>query len=175
MTTTDLDRTERARRRVALMVHECGHAIIAALHGATITEVTINDDEESGNTQISEPLGDDATAAVALAGPIAEASFSYGPRPSIPEIRSMLDGQCTADNTGDYDYLLASGQPLPLHVVKLVDTCMPAIHTLVMHMINNGGKADHQAVCAALNIPEEGGHLSAAASQIRAGFAPTPA
>lgn len=153
-------------------IHEASHAVVAVLAGGRITEValSLDDPDHLGHCTYT-GVPESAEGQVTLAGPIGEARHTYGASPSIREIRSVLDGQCDADGTGDLDKLTASGAPLPLEVARLVETSWPAIQTIARHL-NEHGKADHAVVCAALGIPEVDGHLSAAASMIRAGVLP---
>ena len=169
-----IDRQERARARLAAMYHEASHAVIAALHGAHITTVEILDAHPAHSGRCSYTgLTAAAEAAVTLAGPVGEARWTYGARPSPREVHSVLDGNCLADGSGDYDKLTASGDPLPWEVGSLVETCWPAIRAITQHLIRHD-RADHTVICAALGIPETDGHLSAQASAIRAGLSPTP-
>ncbi|MGA4690144.1 hypothetical protein ACPCXD_07725 [Rhodococcus sp. AB351] len=167
--------TMTVRERAAACAHEAAHAVVAALHGARIDTVALTPEhpERFGRCTYDGELTASAVAAVALAGPVGEARLTYGKSPSVREIRSVLDGQCADDGSGDYDHLIASGGPLPLEVVNLIETCWPAVAT-VARRLNQHGSADHATVCAALGIPESNGHLSAQASAIRAGFLPTP-
>lgn len=174
MQITAAEYQDRIKRRVAVMHHESAHAVIAALHGAHIKSVEILDDDSHHAGRCTYTgLTAAAEAAVTLAGPVGEARWTYGARPSPREVRSVLDGECFGDGSGDYDKLTASGDPLPWEVGSLVETCWPAIRAVTQHLIRHS-TADHRVVTAALGIPEVDGHLSAQASAIRAGLAPIP-
>lgn len=168
MKLSEIDRAERARTRVLTARHEAGHAVAAVMFGARIDVVELLDDtDRRGKCTYIGDLTAAADAAVAYAGPWVAARSLYGPMPSHREIRSVLDGTC------DHESLIASGVPLPRDVEPLLETCWPAIRAVTQHLIRHD-RADHAVVCAALGIPEVDGHLSAEASAIRAGLAPTP-
>lgn len=174
MQITATEYQDRIQARLAAMYHESAHAVIAAMHGAHIKSVEILDDHpDRAGLCTYTGLTAAAEAAVTLAGPVGEARWTYGKMPSPREVRSILDGNCFADGSGDHDKLTASGEPLPWEVGHLVETCWPAIRAIAQHLIRHG-TADHRVVTAALGIPETDGHLSAEAAAIRAGFAPTP-
>ncbi|MGX6511284.1 M50 family metallopeptidase [Rhodococcus sp. SJ-2] len=174
-TLANLPADEYAYAWTATAFHEAGHAVIAALHGPQIQHVAVtpNDPDNWGRCDYIGTLTASSQAAISLAGPAAEARFLYGGSPTVHEIRSVLDGQCAEDGSGDLDHLIASGGPLPMDTVNLINRCWESLKTIVLHM-NQHGSADHAVVCAALGIPTVNGHQSAQAASIRAGIPPTP-
>ncbi|QXF79748.1 hypothetical protein HBA53_00470 [Rhodococcus pyridinivorans] len=159
----------------AAAIHEASHAVAAVLAGGRITDLALtpHDPDHLGCCTYDGQLSAAAESQITLAGPYGEARHTYGARPSVRSIRSVLDGNCAADGTGDYDHLIASGEPLPFEVGRLIETTWPAIQTIARHLVAHD-HADHATVCAALGVPETDAHLSAQASSIRAGLAPTP-
>lgn len=74
--------------------HEAGHAVIARLLGGRVVMVTLEtDDEFAGQAGIEWPRRSRAeharaSACVALAGPIAERSFTGAEEPGLEELRA---------------------------------------------------------------------------------------
>ncbi|EHK82145.1 M50 family metallopeptidase [Rhodococcus pyridinivorans] len=159
----------------AAAIHEASHAVAAVLAGGRITDLALtpHDPDHMGRCTYDGQLSAAAEAQITFAGAVGEARWTYGKMPSIREVRSVLDGHCAADGTGDLDKLTASGEPLPFEVGRLIETTWPAIQTIARHLVAHD-HADHATVCAALGVPETDSHLSAQASSIRAGFTPTP-
>lgn len=176
-TLAQLPRDEYIAAKASVCVHEAAHAIASVMAGGHIINVEILENAPGRFGNMSHYAGnmtEDEEMKIALAGPYADARLAYGPNPSIRSIHSLLTDQCAADGkSGDWDRLVASGMPVPWEVGRLIETCWPAVQRLACHL-NDHGTADHAVVCAALGLDVTDGHLTAAASQIRAGFPPTP-
>ncbi|MFG3617479.1 M50 family metallopeptidase [Nocardia sp. NPDC047654] len=89
------DLTDSERNHVATCVHEAGHAVLAVLAGATVTQCYARPDGDGR----AEYFGHDPQreAGIAWAGPYAEALFIYDGQPSADVLNDYLTNASLED------------------------------------------------------------------------------
>lgn len=156
-----MELTEIEHVRLALSVHESGHAVAAALFGAHVGEVMV----AHGGPRIA-PDGmagfcrfHDGTATqihrpeIFAAGVAAQALWQHGPRPTAPQFAALLRHNHQDDRQLRRLAAVAGDVPIsPSAVVPLVSRCWPAITELAVKLFQDK-PVGHREVCAALRMP----------------------
>ncbi len=169
---------EGARRdRLAVAVHEAGHAVAGVALGAELRSAVLAPEGttlrggRAGQTNFS----DQATyhdPEVAYAGPWAQAKFQAGGRrPTLREFYALLD------STGHNDRQVltaAGGTHEGAGVVPMLDRCWPAVLT-VARKLHTVGEIHQEDVLGALGITDGGGEFSVQLASLRSGSASVPA
>jgi hypothetical protein len=151
--------TTTQRERLAVAVHEAGHAVIGALHGATVSGLRVLSvvDSEGRNgfcsyKPFSGPVGA-YWGRILAAGPMAEAVFRYGPQFNSGQLAALLDARHT-----DRDELARlafshGGMTVPsTEVLPLLTRCWSSVAELATRLYTHGS-ATHRDVLDALGVP----------------------
>lgn len=170
-----LTRTGFSPTRVALALHEAGHAVVGAVYGATTEQATLSADSAHGLcTFTADSFGPSAHAYrphIAAAGAVAAAMLAHGPRPALHHIERHLHGP---DRHELHTMSLSTMQPMSaslLAVRPLVSQCWGAIADLATSLYF-GDEIGHSDVCAALGITDGGGPASMQLALLRSGSGP---
>jgi len=161
-----------AYKRYETCWHESGHAVSAVVLGAQIRSVVVPDDEgltdPSGLTSIepdSFPAG--RKAAIAYAGPWAQARWIAGRRPTLRQLYSVMQHHTPAT---DGAVLCASGGTAAgSDVVPLMERCWPAVAKVASKLLIES-RASHEDVCSALGLSRHSRGIELA--MIRSGSSP---
>jgi hypothetical protein len=167
--------TDNDRRRIALAVHEAGHAVVGALYGATIERAALDDDGADGECEFAaDTFGSTARAhrpLIAAAGAVAAAVFDHGPRPTLRQIEAHLEGSDREElRLASLSSVESPTAPLT-DVLPVVLRCWPAIGE-VATALALGEEITHADVSAALGLTDCGGPGSFELALIRSGSAP---
>lgn len=157
-----MELTDIEHVRLALSVHEAGHAVTAALFGAHVGEVMvahggprIAPDGMAGFCRFHD--GDFVTRMhrpeIFAAGVAAQALWQYGPRPTAPQFAALLRHNHQDDRQLRRLAAVAGDVPIsPSAVLPLVSRCWPAITELAVKLFQDK-PVGHREVCAALKMP----------------------
>ncbi|MCH9735715.1 MAG: hypothetical protein K0U78_14385 [Actinomycetia bacterium] len=163
------DLTELERDRLAVAVHEAGHAVAATLLGGRISMACVGTfgGYALGETRHSHvPAG--AEPSILFAGPWAEARWLTGRRPTPRDMYRVLDGH----GCRDYTALQASGGTAAASsVAVLLERCWPSVIELAKRLWHPG-IARHTEVCAALGLSSDPDTRAVELALIRSGSAP---
>ena len=152
--------TEADYERIAVAMHEAGHACAAILFGAKVRRAVLGDNPR---TEFHDLPGR-YQAEITYAGPWCEARFRAGRRGRFDINRAMPIG------SSDYTALVAAGGPdAGLGVVPVLHRSWSAVVTVTKKLFFDG-HAGHRDVCAALGLSDEGGPGSFELANIRAGL-----
>lgn len=169
--------TATQRQRLAVAVHEAGHAVVGALHGATVTRLrvlsSVDREGRSGfcaYRPFNGPVGA-SWGRILAAGPLAEAVFRHGPQFSSGQLAAVLDAQ-HFDRDELRRLAFARGGPaVPrTELMPLLLRCWPSVAELATRLYTDGS-ATHQDVLDSLGCPSAALQSHYAAS-VRAGAVP---
>lgn len=170
-----LTRSGVSPTRVALALHEAGHAVVGAVYGATTELATLSADSSHGLcTFTADGFGPSAHAYrphIAAAGAVAAAMLAHGPRPALHHIDRHLHGP---DRHELHTMSLSTMQPMSaslLAVRPLVHQCWDAIADLATGLYF-GDEISHADVCSALGLTDGGGPASMQLALLRSGGTP---
>jgi hypothetical protein len=162
-------------QRIALAVHEAGHAVVGVLYGATIERAALADDGTDGQCEFTAasfgPTPRAYRSHIAAAGAVAAAVFHHGPRPALRQIEAQLEG---SDREELRLASLSSLQSCPAALTEalpVVLRCWGAIGE-VAATLALGDEIGHADVCVALGLTDCGGPGSFELAIIRSGSAP---
>lgn len=145
------DITPEEREQFAIATHEAGHAITATVLGDTVGSVTLTPEHPTiaGSCALStERFAGINHAAIAFAGPYAESYWRHGGPPTSAVLRRVLANGGREDDK----VIVASGEPRPPEVPRLVASCWGTITGLARHLFIHGS-ATQDDVDAALFLP----------------------
>ncbi|CAJ1504250.1 hypothetical protein [[Mycobacterium] holstebronense] len=152
-------------QRCYASVHEAGHAVAAVLLGGTVHLATVDGQPRTEY----DVLPDGARAAVAYAGPWAEARFKARGRPGFADVERELRANPSDDKT-----LCAAGGPAATGgVTTLLERHLSAVKAVTTALFIDG-TIGHAAVCTALGLSDGGGPGSFELANMRAGLRGAP-
>lgn len=136
------------------------------LYGDRVTPGSPRDIGPSGLTLV-DTLPPGQEAAVAFAGPWAQAFWLAGRRPTMRQVYAVLD------TTGCHDRTLLAGAAIAeaAGITPLIERLRGPI-VAVAKTLHREGKATHRDVCDALGLPDAGGPGSHARALLASGYAP---
>lgn len=163
--------TEAERDRLAIAIHEAGHAVMGTLLGGRLHTAVVAEGATFGLTgeTVFDELADHFTASTAYAGPLAEARFRFGPTPRVDQVWAVLDGCGSRDQTAIVAAVGVSRPPNSAMIAKQLTTCWSSIAT-VANRLYFEGEVRHADVCAALGVTDGGGPGSFQLANIKAGL-----
>lgn len=163
--------TEAERDRLALAIHEAGHAVMGTLLGGTIKAAVVGEGATFGlaGETVFDELPEYHHASVAYAGPLAESRFRHGPTPRVDQVWAVLDGCGARDQTAIVAAVGVSRPPNSAMIAKHLKTCWSSIAT-VANRLYFEGEVRHVDVCAALGVTDGGGTGSFQLANIKSGL-----
>jgi len=164
------------RERLAVCVHEAGHAVAGVVLGAELSTVVVPPKGMAlagglkGQARFFE-CPDHVQPLVSYAGPWAQAKFGAGhQRPTMRQFHDAIDSH----GCHDARVLTAAGG---IHegagAQSILERCWPAVQTLARKLYSDW-EASHLDVCAALGITDGGGYYSKQAASLRSGSRSVP-
>ena len=160
----DVSATEHAALEVA--VHESAHATFAVYLGASVAEAVIDRDTAEGLCTLTASVSPEVERGIGYAGVWAQVRWRHGGRPALSNIIEGL-----RENRHDWDRVVRADAGLPRQIEPVLETLWPAI-TQVAKTLFITGRADHDAVCAALGMTGDQRHDDAVRASVRMGDAP---
>ncbi|OBJ46854.1 hypothetical protein A5630_10900 [Mycolicibacterium mucogenicum] len=171
------------RERLAVCVHEAGHAVAGVVLGAELSTVVVPPKGMplagglKGQARFFD-CPEHVQPLVSYAGPWAQAKFAAGhQRPTMRDFNAVLD---TAGCHDARALTAAGGIHEGAGAQSILDRCWPAVQTLARQLYSDW-EASHLDVCAALGITDGGGYYSRQLASLRSAsrsvppFAPQPA
>jgi hypothetical protein len=175
VTLTDLD-----RERIAVAVHESGHACAAVLMGASVHTSVVTRHSRSlgqaqGFTSYASNISQPALLAATFGGPWAEARFAARRHPTIYEIDAVFAGNGHSVKAALRAAAMAEGRDIEAAaaraVVPLLDRCWPAVTALARQLFFDG-EVCNSDVAAALGLSPDPATRAVELAMLRAGAAP---
>lgn len=165
------------RDRLALAVHEAGHAVAGVVLGAELRNAYLvpenikMPDGRKGEARFrARPHGTDER--IVYAGPWAEAKFAVGGRrPTQQGFNAVMATSGVHDQRA---LTAAGGTHEGAAVQPIIERCWPAVMTLAKKLYKVG-EVSHEDVCAALGITDGGGYYSKQLASLRSGCRSVPA
>lgn len=155
--------------------HEAGHAIRGVLRGGEIARVGVYQGRTTGTdgrTRFRQPFARHDVPSVAHAGPLAQAAWLAGGRPTLGQVDAVLaDGGCH-DHDEIHRVYAASGGLLTVdHPAEehLLRRCWPSVLALAASLYQQG-EVGQDDVLKALGLTRENAAMGLA--MIRSGEAP---
>jgi len=140
--------------RIAICVHEAGHAVAGVVLGGKVKNSVVHQIADNhgrlGLTEFSF-IPEAAEPLAAYAGPYAETRWrNHNTRPGIREIAAVMG------NSGQLDHrsiCVASALGQTGAVVPLMERCWPAVRKVAENLFY--GSIGHRDVCAALGLSHD--------------------
>lgn len=164
------------RERLAVCIHEAGHAVTGVVLGAELSTVVVPPKGMplagglKGQARFFD-CPEHVQPLVSYAGPWAQAKFAAGhQRPTMREFNAVLD---TAGCHDARALTAAGGIHEGAGAQSILDRCWPAVQTLARKLYRDW-EASHLDVCAALGITDGGGYYSSQLASLRSGCRSVP-
>jgi hypothetical protein len=171
---TVADLTPAERDRIALAIHVSGHAIAGTLLGGELSRAVVGRSRVTGLQGLTsfDDLAEWRWAAVAYAGPWAQARWNAGRRPTLADLYSTLHAAGCAARDSDAAVLNRNGGTAAgAEVVPLLQRAWPAVTRLAAQLYRTG-EVFPSDVVAALRLSRDAATRAIELSMIRSGAAP---
>ncbi|MFL0159527.1 hypothetical protein [Mycobacteroides chelonae] len=158
-----------------ISTHEAGHAIRGLLRGGEITTAGVYQGRTTGTegrTRFRRAFDRHDIPPVAHAGPLAQAAWLHGDRPSIIQVDAVLAaGGCHDHDQMQHVYAASGGMLSVDHPAEehLIRRCWPSVLALAASLYQRG-EVDHDDVLKALGLTRANAAMGLA--MIRSGEAP---